>query len=205
MDVQSKLKEMRAKMEDNLSPIKVRYKDDKKITKIYRKKDKENNKWIYFVDKEGTIPVNEDTFDLYIPYPFELFGVECGKGWNKLIDPLFEYIKEYNKDKNEDEQIKVLQVKEKFASLRFYTNFTTSELSKMIEDAEDKSYHTCEYCGSTENIGHTIGWITTMCHDCAKRLAKEQNGHKLWIREDNKKAYFVFPDKEDEETDIKQF
>lgn len=188
-----------------LRPVKIIYNGEKETVTAYRKYSKEDGKWLYFADKEGTMPLKEGEFEEYIPTPFELFGIECGKGWSKLIEPIFAYIKEYNKDKNKEEQIQILQVKEKFASLRFYTNFGTPELHKMIEDAEDKSYHTCEFCGSTENIGHTMGWITTMCHNCIKKSVIKDDRHKLWIREDNGKAYFVFPDKDDEETNINQF
>lgn len=49
-------------------------------------------------------------------WPFELFGVECGEGWYPLIKPIFEYIEEYNKNKEkEEDKMKVLQCKEKFA------------------------------------------------------------------------------------------
>ena len=72
-----------------------------------------------------------------IPTPIELFGIECGKGWYKLIEPIIKYIEEYNQDKKEEDKIKIIQIKEKFGELRFYTNFGTEELHKMIEEAEE--------------------------------------------------------------------
>lgn len=39
----------------------------------------------------------------HIPHPFELFGVECHKGWFNLLKPIFEYVQDYNKDKTEEE------------------------------------------------------------------------------------------------------
>lgn len=202
-EIKQKLQKLREEEEKRLKPVRIIYKSSDEVVFAYYRT--ENGKKVYYEDKEGKCPIVNKEFEIYIPYPFELFGVECGEGWNKLIQPLFDYIENYNQDKAKDEQIKILQVKEKFGSLRFYTNFTTSELNKMEEDAEDKSYHTCEICGSTENIGHTIGWITTLCHNCVKENAIKNNNHKIWIRESNNKAYFVFPDKEDEETDLKQF
>ena len=55
-------------------------------------------------------------------------------------------------------------------SLRFYTNFKTDTLRKMIDDAEEKSYNTCEICGKhidkpiTENH-----WIYPMCNECYEK------------------------------------
>lgn len=110
--------------------------------------------------------------------PFELFDVECGKGWYPLIEPIFNYIEEYNKDKKEEDKIEILQVKEKFGGLRFYTNFYTDDLRKLIREAESKSYTTCELCGTTDNIGYTSGYILTICEDCHKK----QMSHLKWKR-----------------------
>lgn len=110
---------------------------------------------------------------------FEKYGIECGSGWHKLLEPVFEYIEQYNKE--HEEKIEVLQVKEKFGGLRFYTNFHTEELRKLIEEAEDKAYKTCELCGSTENTGRTGGWITTCCKECAMKMAARRNvGDLKW-------------------------
>ena len=128
----------------------------------------------------------------HIPHPFELFGVECHKGWFDLLKPIFEYVQEYNKDKPEEEQNRFLQIKEKWGSLDIYTNFSTFKLTKLIEEAEEKADHTCEECGSTENIGVRLnGWVTTMCLDCAKKEAKEKDCPQLWERNDNNKRYWI--------------
>lgn len=97
--------------------------------------------------------------------PWELFGVECGSGWNKLIMPLFEYIEQYNKDKDDDHKIVVLQCKEKFGGLRFYTNFTDKTLGEMIDKAEDESYEICEWCGEKGKL-RDDGWMITLCDKC---------------------------------------
>ena len=104
--------------------------------------------------------------------PFELFRVECDKGWYGIIKPLFDYIEEYNK-KNPDNEIKVLQVKEKFGGLRFYISHGDETLYKMIDKAENESLKTCEHCGSKENVIHTEGWIWTVCKDCLQKAVKK--------------------------------
>lgn len=135
------------------------------------------------------------------PYtPWELFGVECGKGWEKLYKPLFEYIEKYNSGKEKDEdKIFVLQCKEKFGTLRFYTNFATPELEDMIEEAEDKSFNVCEMCGSEEHVGHTSGdWITVCCIDCLKKIIGESFYGRHWISHSDEKEYFANCDDIDE-------
>lgn len=126
----------------------------------------------------------------YIPHPFELFGIECRKGWNSIIEPIIRYIEEYNEGKDEKEQIKILQIKEKYGGLRFYTNFCTPTLEKMIDKAENESYKTCEECGSKKNVGMRLsGWMTTMCMDCLKKEVKEKGYPQAW--EKGKKRFWV--------------
>ena len=116
------------------------------------------------------------------------------------MKPIFEYVQDYNKDKTEEEQIRFLQIKEKWGSLDIYTNFSTFKLTKLIEEAEEKADHTCEECGSTENIGVRLnGWVTTMCLDCAKKEAKEKNCPQLWERNSNNKKYWIMEDGKVEE------
>lgn len=127
--------------------------------------------------------------------PFELFGVECLSGWKKLIKPLFDYIAEYNLNKPDHEQIQILQVKEKFAGLRFYVSHYTEELQKLIDDAEKKSYTVCEECGNEENVGvlKIGGWYYTRCRNCAQKLVDYRRmsgrfkiGDEIIILEPNK-------------------
>lgn len=113
--------------------------------------------------------------------PYKLFGVECGDGWKDILAPIFEYIENYNKNKSEDDKIIIEQVKEKFGTLRFYCSFYTDELENLINDAEKKSDITCELCGSTDNVGKTGGWITTMCYNCAKKNAKNSKNGIIWF------------------------
>jgi len=63
-------------------------------------------------------------------------------------------------------QIVALQVKEKFGGLRFYVQGATNMQYAVISWAESLSYHICEKCGSTKNIGTTEGWISTLCEEC---------------------------------------
>lgn len=111
-------------------------------------------------------------------FPFELFGIECGKGWKSLYMPILEEVANYNKDKeSEEEKIQVHQVKEKYGGLRVYLSHYTEKLEKMIDDAEDKSYDTCELCGKPGKVrGH--GWLYTRCDDCWKEMEAKRKEYE---------------------------
>lgn len=138
-----------------------------------------------------------------IPYPFELFGVECHKGWYDLLIPVFEYVKNYNKDKKDEEQIKFLQIKEKWGGLNIYINFGNDELFKLIDKAEEESYNVCEECGSRNDVGmRESGWMTTMCLDCIKKEVKEKDYPQTWKRNLDNKLYSIQPDGTMEEIEL---
>lgn len=73
----------------------------------------------------------------------------------------------------EDMRLKAVQVKSKYASLRFYTDgIETSKIRKLIDQAEQKSYTVCEVCG---NNGKTRpgSWMETLCETCF--ISRENN------------------------------
>lgn len=103
---------------------------------------------------------------------FSLFGIECDDGWYKLIDELCTRI-ESKLDKETDDFL-VLQIKEKFAGLRFYVGGTTDEILDLIDEYEEKSYTICEGCG---NPGKTVchyGWYSTLCEKCEKEWVSKK-------------------------------
>lgn len=83
-------------------------------------------------------------------------------------------------EKVEQMTIDLMQVKEKYGGLRFYIHGGDSAIDGMISLAEDMSYNTCEYCGTTENVGTTQGWISVCCATCHQR---ESNRKDLkWVK-----------------------
>ena len=96
------------------------------------------------------------------------WGIETGDGWYWLIDNLCEVL-QWDIDHFKDPQIEATQVKEKFGTLRFYTNGENDEQGGMISLAEFMSGSICENCGSTEDVTQTKGWIVTLCKKCLKK------------------------------------
>ena len=102
-----------------------------------------------------------------IKHPFELFGIECGYGWYGLILPLCRKIERYNIGKEEDDKIRIYQIKEKFGGLRFYISHGPKEFYDWIDRIEDESYKVCEICGSVRDVTtEGDGWVTTLCKQC---------------------------------------
>jgi hypothetical protein len=64
-------------------------------------------------------------------------------------------------------RFEVLQVKEKFAGLRFYTNLHTDATSERIEAASLESFRTCEVCGQPGKQQEGA-WIRTRCKEHAE-------------------------------------
>lgn len=97
------------------------------------------------------------------------WGFECGEGWYQIIDELCEKIQNHI-DTNGAPQVVAVQVKEKFGGLRFYIDGGDKHVYELIHEAENKSYETCETCGSTENVKQTRGgWILTLCEKCSAK------------------------------------
>jgi len=67
------------------------------------------------------------------------------------------------------------QVKEKFGTLRFYTNMTNDEIDEIIVKAEQKSATICEACGKPGTID-TFLWKKALCK---KHRAEWNNARKL--------------------------
>ena len=63
----------------------------------------------------------------------------------------------------------ITQIKDKFGGLRFYCS-ATDEIFDLVGEAEDKSYHICEVCGSSDDVSQTdTGWVYTYCRKCKIR------------------------------------
>jgi len=67
-----------------------------------------------------------------------------------------------------------VQIKEKFGGLRIYVNSSDlmeedyKKVMKIIRNAEDKSYKTCETCGKEGRLRRK-GWMTVECDECNKK------------------------------------
>lgn len=95
---------------------------------------------------------------------------ECGKGWWPLIDKVAAAIDSFNAAHPES-SIEVSQIKQKFGGLRIYHHNAPEDIRKLIDEAIEASWHTCERCGATEGIITNLeGCRLTLCPDCRKEI-----------------------------------
>lgn len=89
----------------------------------------------------------------------EVTYFECGDGWFDLLWQLCEELEDYGS------AVKVLQVKEKFGGLRFYTNYSDDTIDAAVERAEQEAAKTCERCGEPGEL-RGGSWLKTLCNKC---------------------------------------
>jgi len=94
-------------------------------------------------------------------------------GWSWLIDRLSKYLQHLTDQQNMP-QVKAIQVKEKFGTLRFYYEGGNEAAHKTIHFVEWLSSYICERCGSTWATLHDKnGWFMTRCQHCIWEQAGE--------------------------------
>lgn len=84
-------------------------------------------------------------------------GASVGPGWNDILLDLHVALI------HEKPDYFIAQIKEKFATLRYYTGPMTDDGRKLIIDAEEKSAETCEECGRPGMLRDDGYWLTTLC------------------------------------------
>lgn len=91
--------------------------------------------------------------------------VSIEDGWMPIIEQLCKSI-QHHVDTTGMKQVEVVQIKEKFGGLRFYTTHADDEVMAMINEAEHKADKTCERCGAEGEVRNSKPWIKTLCDKC---------------------------------------
>lgn len=75
---------------------------------------------------------------------------------------------------NAKNEYRIIQIKEKFGELRWYSTWTSTELDNVIDKYSYISSRTCIKCGEpAEYISK--GWICPWCRNCADTTTTKQN------------------------------
>lgn len=89
-----------------------------------------------------------------------------GPGWAKLINNLYDA---------KPRRTKVVQVKEKFAGLRFYTSYSPDWYEDLISYYGLKSETICEQCGKPGKVRGDLGWYLTLCDKHYEEVKPKQS------------------------------
>lgn len=87
----------------------------------------------------------------------DFFEVE--PGWFPLIKDLISDLIKMGWNRE------VIQVKEKFGTLRFYINEGTDDIHRRIAKAEMESATICEATGKHGKLRNDLGWWRTLCDE----------------------------------------
>ena len=103
-------------------------------------------------------------------YPYidfsKMRAISVKPGWEHLVECMLSAINSHAKQSEDVHQIPILllQIKEKFGSLRVYYQGTNdSAIEGIVKMAEQMSTRTCDVCGSPGVIRDDLGWIRSLC------------------------------------------
>ena len=100
----------------------------------------------------------------YLEEKAETWKHSVGPGWHPLIERFAKNV-DYRVSKGEMPPVEFSQIKEKFGTLRIYTQ-GGNELTSILEAfVEDLSGYYCEDCGKLATMGNKQGWFRTTCED----------------------------------------
>ena len=126
---------------------------------------------------------------------YSAFGLECDDGWYDLIHDLCKEIDEAYLEAGRKMNLIVIQIKEKFGTLRFYYDFEgkshsihafdifgvdggcsvrnlpkgddfENRIADIVRKYEKKSGSVCEVCGSEGKLRPELGYVQTLCDKC---------------------------------------
>ena len=142
--------------------------DEKLEKQLYKKYEFLRSKQAVNPMNEVMKPLKKQTFiwDLMV------FGLEVGNGWYPLLDDLCSKIQKHIGETDDDFGFHAVQVKEKYAELRFYFEGGDEYIEKLIRNAEKASVHICEVCGKEGEITEINHWFQTLCKPHFKEKLK---------------------------------
>lgn len=119
------------------------------------------------------LPRNRWTGEIVENYDYSYTELDAmPDGWRIAFGEQFCADIQHELDKLKPEaaaDFRVLQIKEKFGQLRFYTNWVTEGIDEVIRQYENLSEHTCIECGAPATKVST-DWISPWCDKCAGKI-----------------------------------
>ena len=98
-----------------------------------------------------------------------------GEGWFEILWTLCVSLENIGRARIAEghRPMRVVQIKEKYGTLRVYVEDGTDEAFDLIDSAETASETTCEACGKPGNTHCIGGWDKTLCsyHELESRIS----------------------------------
>lgn len=100
---------------------------------------------------------------------------EMPEGWKKAFcKELCRELNDLLKKANYEDKYQLVQVKEKYAQLRWYDNGVPESISKeyydLIRKYEFLSEKTCQWCGKEAEVKSKAGWMIALCDKCEREM-----------------------------------
>jgi hypothetical protein len=112
-------------------------------------------------------------------------------GWKDIFEPIKKYIKRHNL-LWPFKKIKINQIRINNGLLEFDITNSNITLSKLLNEAKDKSANTCMNCGSTKNVGVTQdGSNSVLCYDCVLEKANQNKDNISWFSNDESEEMII--------------
>ena len=117
------------------------------------------------------IPHNRFTDKVLEDWNYEYTELDAmPEGWRRTFGlQMCEELEEELERIGKQNEWRIMQIKEKFGFLHFYSNWYTKELNKIITKYEEKSKYICIHCGAPATK-ITTGWLSPWCDKCAELL-----------------------------------
>ena len=118
------------------------------------------------------IPRNRWTDEIPKDYNYEYTELDALEdGWKIAFgEQLCEELKEALIKTNCLNDYRIIQIKEKWGFLNWYSN-TNEEIRKVISKYVEMSKYICKHCGKPATKV-TTGWISSYCDECADKLTR---------------------------------
>ena len=104
--------------------------------------------------------------------------IDCSDGWLSILLDLVIKLEARNSKLPYHQRLGVMQIKEKFGTLRFYVDQLEGLDEQDIQDAEEKSTITCEDCGARGFL-FDDGWMRTLCDPCVALWKIHRGRHEI--------------------------
>lgn len=122
------------------------------------------------------LPRNKETGEVPDDYDFSYTELDnMPEGWRKAFgEQMCEEIADVLTEEGLLYDYRIVQIKEKWGSLRWYDSGATTAIYKIVSKYEKLSSRICVKCGAPATK-ITTGWIMPVCDECAFKIEQINN------------------------------